>query len=148
VSLAHSPASIIGKLFEGLATPLGTDPALSGSWPIYIGSEPDLPDSCITLYDTQGRTQGRDQTSGEMIEFHGFQVRVRGATHTLAETKIYAISESIDINVKRDVVTLSGTQYLVHAITRASPVSALGRAVSGSRRFLFTLNAIASIHKL
>ena len=123
MAINNSPASIIGKLFEALS--LGTNPTDNGLWPVYIGSEPDTPDDCITLYDTPGRTQGRNQNSGEMIEQYGLQIRLRSSSFSVAEVKIYAIKTSIETVVKRDTVTVDGNSYLVHAITPSSPVGNL-----------------------
>lgn len=41
---------LVGKNVGTFGTQLGT----SSGWGIFIGSEPDKPDDCITLYDTPG----------------------------------------------------------------------------------------------
>lgn len=146
MTVLHSPAGITAQLVRDLS--LGTDPADSLAWPVFVGSEPDTPDNCITVYDTPGRTEGRIQVTGEIPKKHGIQVRVRGSGFTVAEDKIYAIQQAFEETVRRDVVLYRSNNYIVHAITNSSPVSNLGRATGSSRRFIYTLNSIVTVHQL
>lgn len=57
-----------------VAAGLGVFGGTSG-WAIYIGNEPDKPDTTITLYDLPGAEP--DYAAG--IEYPAIQVRVRGA---------------------------------------------------------------------
>lgn len=144
-ALTHSPADIIGALLVSLG--LGTDPEAAGSWPVNVSNEPTDPDSCITVYDTSGRTEGRFQTSGETQEHQGIQIRVRAADHATAWTKIHAILNTIDTGVYDEIVAVESESYLVHNVTRTGGVLSLGKEDSSDRR-LFTLNAIVSVRQL
>jgi hypothetical protein len=144
-TLTHSPADIIGALLVSLG--LGTDPEADDSWPVNVVNEPTSPDSCITVYDTSGRTEGRFQTSGETQEHQGIQIRVRAAEHAVGWTKIHAILNAIDTGVYDATVAVESESYLVHNVTRTGGVLSLGKEDSSDRR-LFTLNAIVSVRQL
>lgn len=147
VITAHSPADIVRHALIGLG--LGTDPADGAAWPIFCGDEPDVPDSAITVYDTEGRLFGCLQVTGEMSEHHGVQIRVRGATHPLAAAKAFLIAATVDSrDAYREVVTLGGTDYCVHAINRASGPIGLGRQSPETNRTLFVINATAWVVEL
>jgi len=143
-SLAHSPADILR--YSLIALGLGADPtAVSPTWPIYVGAEPNVPDNVITLYDTEGRSDGRMNPTGERAEHHGIQVRVRAINHTTGYAKARAIAVALDESIVLTTVTISGTTYLIHAVSRTSDVIPLGKDVSTSKRSLFTINALAAL---
>lgn len=48
-------------------------PNASGGWPIFIGSEPDSPNDCITLYDTPGGAPNPKW----LLDYPRFLARVR-----------------------------------------------------------------------
>jgi len=144
-TLAHSPADIIRRVLIALGH--GVDPP-GTVWPIYAGAEPDLPDNCITCYDTERRGHGRTQTDGEQQEHHGVQVRVRGATHGVGYVKARALALALDQEVYQESVTIAGTAYLVHAVSRTSGVLALGTDTPTSKRRLFTVNVLVSLRSL
>lgn len=144
--LTHSPADVIRHLLVNLGG--GVLPSAGGSWPIYVDSEPDTPDSVITLYDTAGIIQGRTHIDGEIQEKHGILVRVRAASHTTGYTKARAIAVLMDETAKRDIVTIGGTNYFVNAITRTTDVIRLGKNKPTSNRNLFTINAIVSLRQV
>lgn len=144
-TLTHSPADIVRRLLIALG--LGADPP-SSSWPIFAAHEPDLPDNCITVYDTAGVAQGRSMISGELFGTSGFQVRVRAKDHTTGWTKADAIQTDMAKAVYQEVVTISGTRYLVHAIVKIGDVLALGTESPTSKRHVFTINAQAVLRVL
>jgi len=76
-TLTHSPSDIVRQLLVNLA--LGVDPTTdeTSDWPIYESREPDLPDDCITVYNTADKLQGRTMTDGETQGQEGIQVRIR-----------------------------------------------------------------------
>ena len=142
-ALTHSPADIVRTRLIELT--LGTNPASNTAWPIFVSSEPDTPDNCITIYDTLGRDQGRVMWTGERQEMHGIQVRIRSQTHALGYTKARAIAVALDESIESDLVTIDATDYCLHSITRTSDVLALGLQKPASRRYLFTVNALVSV---
>lgn len=143
--LQHSCADILRRVL--IALDLGTDPTqypnVLGEWPVYVDNEPSDPDNVLTVYDTSGRDGGRTMYDGERQENHGFQVRIRSSDHKTGFTRARAIAVTLDRNVYDEVVTLDGTAYLVHAVSRTSDVIRLGKA-PGSKRSLFTINALAT----
>lgn len=141
-TLTHSPAQIIKKLMVDMG--LGLEPP-NVPWPIYYSSEPDAPDSVITVYDTQGLTGQRANPDGERSEFHGIQVRVRAANHGNGFLKGRAIAVAFDQDVYLESVTIGAATYMVQAITRTSDVLVLGKDTPTSKRSLFTLNAVCSL---
>ncbi len=145
-SLTHSPAQIISQLLIDLT--LGTAPVDSGSWPVFYAGEPDSPDSVITVYDSVGRQDGRIQVDGEQQEHHGFQVRVKATKHTVGYTKARAIAISLDEDVQLNSVTISGSVYVVYAISRTGDVLSLGKNHPTGNFNLFTINAVVALRQL
>lgn len=144
-SLTHSPAQIVARLLATLGLGAYPDGTNAQTWPVYAAGEPDAPDSVITVYDTDGRGHGRSQIDGERQQHHGIQVRVRAGTHALGWPKAQAVAEALDTAVYDAPVTVGGRNYLVHAITRTTDVLALGKGEAGTRRSVFTVNALVSL---
>lgn len=142
--LVHSPADIIRRLL--IQAGYGSDPP-NLSWPIYAASEPDLPDSVITVFDTAGVDHGRMSVTGDRAEHHGFQIRVRARDHLTGYAKARAISVAMDEVFYQEVVIIAGTTYLVHSLNRTTDVLSIGKQVPNSRRNLFTLNGLTSIKR-
>ncbi len=150
-SLVHSQADIIAQLLIDFS--VGTDPTLSGTWPIYVSEEPDTPDNVITIYDTVGLVHGRSQIEGEIQEHEGIQIRIRGATHDLGFRKANDILTAVDITAVRDTVGVASvlgtgtTNYFVNSITRTSGILSLGDSPT-SRRRIFTINAVVMLRQV
>lgn len=144
-SLAHSPADILRQLLVDLD--LGSYPANPpDAWPVYVASEPDRPDECVTVYDTAGRPQGRLQVSGEKPELHGVQVRVRSARPPEGWAKARTIAVALDESVYAETVTMTGgSSYCVHSVTRTTDVVPLGKESPQSKRSIFVLNALVCL---
>lgn len=140
--MTHSPADVVRHVLIGLG--LGT---ASGAWPVFVDSEPNAPDNCVTVYDTQGLDQGRDMNSGEMLGPVGFQVRIRAADHQTGWAKADAIAEMMAKSVYQRQVAISGRVYVVHAISRVGNVIRLGKEQNGNRS-LFTVNAVTNVRQL
>ena len=146
--LAHSQADIIRYLLIQLG--LGGNPLTSPlpAWPIYAADEPDVPDNCITVYDTPGIKHCRVMPGGEVQEHHGFQVRIRATSHPVGRTKADAIKITIDQVVYQNLITVGSTSYRVHCLNRTTDVLSLGREVPLARRSLFTVNGLASLRQV
>lgn len=148
--LTHSPADVLRQLLINLG--LGTDGG--ASWPVHVAAEPDAPDSVITVYDTNGRLQGKRQVDGVALEYYGIQFRVRGARHVLGYQKSNAVISSLDTDVYDETVTVTAlagvpvATYLVHAVHRTTGIIALGKATPTAKLSLFVVNAITSIRKV
>ena len=147
-SLTHSPADIARRLLISLG--LGSDPSPTGTadWSVYVGAEPQSPDNCITLFDTEGRISGNTQPDGEIQEYHGLQIRVRGADYATGYTRARRIAVALDTDVERDSVTISSNTYCACSVTRVSDVIHLGQDKPASRRQVFVINALANVRPL
>ena len=145
-SLSHSPAVIVARLLIALGH--GVDPVADSpnlNWQVYETGEPDKPDNCVTVYDTEGVSHGREMVTGERQEHEGVQVRVRGRTHEVGFLKAHQIAQALDRDVQNLIVSINGTNYLVEAITRQGSVLAIGKESPTSNRRLFTINALIAV---
>ncbi len=145
-ALLHSPADVIRQLLVDMDLGLDYEDAKT-SWAAFASGEPDLPDDCITVYDTDGRQNGRDMVGGERNEHAGFQIRVRARDHATGHGKARQIAVAIDEGVNNVQVDLEGNGYLIYAITRTGGVLALGKDAPNSKRSLFTINGVASLRQ-
>jgi len=143
--LTHSPADILGQLLHDLG--LGVIAPTTSNWPIFIANTPDSPDNLITLTDTTGKLQGRIMVSGEAVAFPGLQIKVRGVTHQVGWTKINAIAEAMDKNVKLSTVRIDSTTYTVTCVDRSGDIAKLGSESPTSKRKNFTLNLLVTVHQ-
>lgn len=141
-TLLHSPADIIRNLLRNNGH--GTMPEEREAWPLNITVEPDKPDNCITLYDTQGRDFGFTAPDKERQVMEGIQIKVRATEHKAGFVKANAIAIAID-RISEAVLTIESTQYIVHRIRRTSDVLVLGLEMPQSVRSLFTINAVVSL---
>lgn len=144
--LAHSPADILRHVLIDLG--IGTLPTDGGAWPIATASEPGTPDAVITTYDTQGRSDGRSMIDGEGWQHYGVQVRVRAATHIVAYPKAKQVEVAVDQSIYDHYIAIDGTTYLVHSVSRTSGVISIGKDTPNSKRTLFTINCLVSVHSL
>ena len=140
--LLHSPAAIVADLLVQLG--LGIDFDSSGDWKVFISGEPPDPDRIITVFDDPGRDSGRTHPQGVRLEHHGIRIQIRADTHAVGYPKARAIAVALDTTVYQETVTIDGTVYQVHSISRTSDVLALGKD-AGSRRNLFSITAIAAL---
>ena len=78
-----------------VADGIGTYPPSTG-WGIDIGIEPVKPKTCITLYDTGGRSPSYAfDNSVKPLRYDSFQVRVRGDSYFTAHDKMEEVIESL-----------------------------------------------------
>lgn len=144
-SLTNSPADIVAYLLAELGA--GSLPTANTSWPIYAGGEPDLPDNCITVYDTEGSDHGRNMVTGEVMGHQGIQIRVRANTHNVGWARADLLSSYL-ADVRQRTVSISGVAYTVACFARIGDVIAIGRdRPQGSRR-VFTLNALVDVKQV
>lgn len=144
-TLSHSPADIVAQLL--IRDSIGADPDVSplGSWPVYVGGEPNTPDNCLTVYDTAGSDDGSSMIDGELFGHSGVQIRIRAKDHRTGWTKADALQTHLAEGVLDEIVTVQSTTYLVHCFARIGDVLALGKDAPTSKRSLFTVNALVSV---
>ena len=141
----HSQADILSRVLITLT--LGTDPEDGSAWPVNVNSEPSKPDNCITVYDTEGRIDGRHQPTGNVQSHPGVQIRVRGKDQTTARTRIAAIAEALDQQVYRESVTIDAIIYCLQSVSRTSDPLWIGKEAPPAQRALFTLNAVITVRQ-
>lgn len=145
--LQHSPADVLRQLIvdQGWSVDYVDDDT---SWAAFASGEPDLPDDCVTVYDTTGVDYGRVGVTGERQESHGFQVRVRSKTHAGAYAKVRQIAVGFDEDVYLATVNLDGVAYRVQSVKRNGDPLFIGKDGSRSKRSLFTLNGVVSLREV
>jgi hypothetical protein len=144
-TLLHSPADILRRLMVQDGKGVLPTSATNTNWPISTSQELNAPDNTVTTYDTDGRDFGRSQPTSERFEHHGVMVRVRGMTFQEAWVKARALAVYLDEDVYQELVTVSGSTYLVHAVSRQSRPAYLGRE-PGTERHLFSINVTVNLH--
>lgn len=144
--LLHSAADILRALVIDLG--LGADPDLGGAWPVYVASEPSMPDNCVTLTDTTPQYDMRAMIDGETSFHLAWQVRVRGADHPTGQNKIDAIRVGLDEQIYANKLTLGSAVYIVYNVAKSGGVLYLGTDVPNSKRSLFTLNGYVALRRL
>lgn len=146
--LLHPVAKVIIALLKDQG--LVSMPQDNAAWPCYFGDEPDSPDNCLTVFDTDGKMQGREHITGEVQESNGFQVRVRCDPTQLTEgyAKLKSICQFFDLQVLRTLVPMGDHTYRIQAINRTSDVLSLGRESTTSKRRVYVVNAMVSLRLL
>jgi len=146
--VTHSPAAIIQQYLidAGVATLGGA----GGAWPVFVDAEPNLPDNCITVYDTDEIDYGRVQFNGDILSPKGFQVRIRAVSHAVGWDKASTIEDQLKqkggaYDAYHRPVTIDGENYVLQAVVGIGHVIRLGKAVPQSRLNLFTINGLAHI---
>jgi len=145
VALNHSPADILRYVLIDLRC--GSDPVSNSNWPIFVADEPDEPDNCITIYDTEGTNKGREMVGGVQLGYLGIQVRVRALNHkTYGHPRTNLIAKTLDEIIDMKSITIEGTTYIVEAFSRTGTVNYLGKDLH-STRLLYTINGTVTIRQ-
>lgn len=146
-TLTHSPAQILQNALVslGLGTLAPTSGYASTSWPVYSSAEPDRPDAVITVKNTSGIQQGRSMIDGRLFQTYGIQIRVRHGDEPTGWTKADQIRGTLAQSLYQLPVTISSSNYLIHAIVGIGPVLPIGKELPSSKRSLFTVNALMSV---
>ena len=82
---------------------------------------------------------------GELWQHWGFQVRVRAKDHPVGTAKVAAIRKCLAEQVYHNQVSLGSSRYLVWCVAKISAPMWINKDVPGSKRSIFTLNALAAI---
>lgn len=143
-ALEHSPADILCQLLIDLG--LGTEKSDGTDWPIVPNYEPDTPDNCITIYDTEGRIQGRLQYGGRNMDKHGIQLRFRSYSPKVGYAKANDVIVALDETIYQNLVTIDSNTYCVNTIDRIGNVISLGKE-EDTKRSIYTVNALMIVKK-
>ena len=146
--LLISPSSILAEyIIETLATM--TLPTDGDDWPLYVNHLPDgrgVKDNCGAIFDTTGLKDGRLMEGGVPMHF-GISLQIRALTDQVGFAKIEDIAADMDMVISEEI-TIDGNDYLLQNISRTSPVIPLGLEEGTRRRFLHTINFLATIKKV
>lgn len=143
--LQHSAADVIRYLM--VAQGLGVLPSAGGSWPIYVGTEPETPDNCLTVYNTTPVKDGRYMVSGQVAQHYGVLVRVRGVNQQTIAAKAEEVKAVLTEQVQLATVDVGPSLYLVQSLSLASGPIYIGAEPEGERE-LATVNFLAPVKQL
>lgn len=146
--LDHSVADIVAQLLVDLGVAVSAGTNSVSQWEAHVNREVDKPDEAITVYDTEGRSDGRVMVTGALQSHPAIQVRVRARDHETAHARAKAIADKFDTVVYHNTVTLDSTQYCVQSISRTSSFSFAGTDAPTSKRVIFTINAYVTVRQL
>lgn len=146
-SLNHSPADILRHTLVNLGK--GIDPDVTtpsnSNWPFSVAQEAEAPDNVITAYDTDGRDFGRALPTGQRLEHHGVQLRVRASTFTGAYARTNLLAVTMDEDIYQEVTHIGSSSYFVHSVSRTTRPIYLGRE-PGTGRHVFTINVTVNLY--
>lgn len=130
---------------------LGVLPSVGGLWPTYRANEPDTPDNCVTVFETEGERQGRYMIGGAYVRRFGFNIRVRSHSYDTGYTKAKNITKHFeeDIEYPRILQITSSTEYYeIGSVSTTSGPIPLGKSIEDSKRYLFSANFTAYVRWL
>ena len=143
-ALTKDPSEIYQYLL--IARSLATLPSNDLAFPVYPRREPNKPDDCITVYDTDPTLLGSDMISGYEETQYGLQIRIR--TRSPSVNKAWTIVRSLS-KVNKQEVTIGYTSFVVNRCHLISGPISLGTSVSPqSGLYLFTINYSSQIKEL
>lgn len=143
--LTKSPAKVMQKLLSDLS--LASTVESGDSYPCYFSNQPDSPDKCFTTYNTDGRVQGRSMVTGEPLEVHGIQIRLRDTDVEIGDSKMNLVSQTLS-QVARQEVDIGSATFLVHAITQQGNLICIGFDAPTTRRTIWTLNLLMTVTQI
>lgn len=147
----HSPADILRYLLIDLdygVLPTGQTVS-SDTWLIFADLEPDRPDNCITVYNTNNIQFGRSQIDGSIFEHEGFQIRIRSATSVIGYRKSAALVEALDNIIYFNTVTIGEDTYCIRSTRRIGDINALGKDTpTPTQRSVYTINGTIVLKQL
>jgi hypothetical protein len=135
----NSPAEIMAVLLENFFKVEDQGP----TWPYFVNVQPDSPEENITLYDTEGKLQGKSVDGGLTVEKYGCQLRIRGRVHNTTRKQLNKINVWMD-EVFNLVVTIDEQRYTVQTIMKSSGIIPLG--MTKDKLYEFTLNVTVTIN--
>ena len=142
--LSHTPAFILRSRIISDGKGSEWSEANPRQWPIFVDGEPNLPDNCITIRDTNNRDLGFNQPRKELQEYYGVQVRVRAKDVPTGFPKYNSLVVAIERYI-RDTVTIGNVVYRLTSYVASDMF--LGKETAVSRRVIWTINAMLDIHQ-
>lgn len=140
--LKRQASEIIQQMLVDLGE--GTDPVDQDDWPLFYSNLPDTPSKAVVVLDIAGDDHGRFMSSGEMQGHFGIRILVRG-DGTSGYPKAASIRQTLDVQVKRTLVTVGDWSYRVNSINRKTDVLDQGMESPNTRRRVYSIEATAHI---
>ena len=145
----HSPEQIVQQML--IDNGFGDTPGAAADWPVYYAHLPDAKGKqVIGVISTDGIKDGRIMRDN-IQDHEGIQVICRGKRlqQSPPQTKAREIAQYFD-TLSRVTVSIDGTDYLVQAISRISPVLGLGLDGTGKtlQRYSFAINATITVEEV
>lgn len=147
--MTTSPASLIQRYLvtEGVFD----DPEDSGATaPLYVAFLPDKRDEfalAAAVHDTTGLKDGRYMRGGQSVMHPGIQIMVRAQDYDVGFGKAQAALDALEASGGATVTVSSAEAYVLHSVSATGPVLSLGAEEGSKRRFLFTVNFLATIEE-
>lgn len=150
-----SPAKLVIQYLvdvgaAGDATPM-PDGSVLGDWPAYNAISPDghdnanVPDNMVTIYDTEGKSDGRDMApGGEQVEHPGLSIFVRSLDYDEGYIQAKKLKTAL-ARIARTQVTYKGYTYSIQAV-HTRPIRYAGPAAGNRVRYLFSQDAFVSLN--
>jgi len=139
--LQHTPAHIFQRLL--IQNGFGSNPSDStGNTPIYVSFLPDDVNEGIALYNTVGIGEEKD-SSGEQVEHYGVQIRIRSGKEKDGWLLGHSIKKWLDSIMWKEI-EIDNTIYWIMSV-RCGLVNSLGIEPETKRKFIFTINVVATI---
>lgn len=126
--LLNTPAEILRAAICQPSGSLFTDPTVHPGQanPLMVSSLPDQPDSCGSIYDTQGIVAGRLLASGRVIQKYGLQIRARGTDYGVVFRSLAGVAYTL-ARIKRMPLTVAGNSFVIDSVMQTSPVISMGQ---------------------
>lgn len=144
-----SPATVLTRF---IINSLGkmTTPTDGENWPLYSPHMPDgdnVETNCGAVHDTLGVKDSRSISSGVVSEHPGVQIRIRTNDYDAGFAKIEDIALALDA-VANETIVIGSESYMIHNVSRTSPITCLGVEPGTKRRTFFTVNCLLTLKKL
>lgn len=140
--LNHGESEILAALLVASSHASDATPPVEGPWPVYISSEPNLPDNALFTKDTAPRVGGFNMPDAERHTLYGVQLKVRAKDYPTGKLKFNQLAVALD-GFTGEVVTIGASTYTV-TVTRVGEVP-LGYNKPKDDRYGAYLNVLMAI---
>jgi len=143
----HSPAEIVAQFLISKGAVVAPDD--SGYWPVYVGILPDaagVRDEIVSSMDTEGVKDGRPM-GGDPLFHKGVQLMLRAQEYNSGYIKGSALAATM-ATARRSRVRIGDDAYRIDSVTQTTDVVAIGQEEGTKRRWLFSVNFLATLQEV
>lgn len=116
------------------------------SWPGFYGSMPAEPTNAVAIYDTTPVVHGRVMKTGELVQAHGVQIKVRGADYLTGYQKIAAIKTLLLEDTKLKSIAFASKTFWLLAFKQSLDIVKLYKEEAAIAE-VFTYNGTLSLNE-